>query len=208
MVPQFRPPIPGARTSRPDLAGVLRGERRRVAELRDELTDAHTAPARRTELREALLAELGRHFAMEARLLHPVIRQVLPDGDELAGHAAVAHDHVARSMLRLARTDVDSPAFVPMVRRLVDAACRHLAEEEAEVVPGLRRSLPPAALTALAGGIGGTGRGAREVAGGRRDNNGAASWLTERLRRANRLRELTAGRASYPPVRRHTTRRG
>jgi hypothetical protein len=217
MAPQPRPGVPGPRTgsrnARADLAEVLRTAHRHIERLQAELTDPGTPTHRRVQLREALLAEVGRHFAMEARLLYPVVRQVLADGDEIAGHGAVAHDHVARSVLRLARTDVDAPNFPALVRHLVETVGRHLAEEESDLLPGLRRSLPPAALAALAGGIGGPDRREANVAkaraggGERRDRgagpswSGGGPWLAERLRRANRLRELAAGRAVYPAAR-------
>jgi hypothetical protein len=218
MAPQPSPGVPGPRTgsrnTRADLAEVLRAEHRYIERLQAELTDPRTPTQQRVRLREALLAEVGRHFAMEARLLYPVVRQVLADGDEIAGHGAVAHDHVARSVLRLARTDVDAPNFPALVRHLVETVGRHLAEEESDLLPGLRRSLPPAALAALAGGIGGTDRRESNVAkaragtgGERRDRaagpswSGGGPWLAERLRRANRLRELAAGRAAYPAAR-------
>jgi hypothetical protein len=123
-----------------DLVDLLVAGHRRLESL---LADVETAPT--PELRAAALAAaldaLARHGKAEREFLHPVLRECLPAGPEIADYERAEHDSIARDAAGCARDAVPSALF--------DAVRLHMQEEETELFPRLRQSCPPDRLLEL-----------------------------------------------------------
>jgi hypothetical protein len=83
------------------IVDMLAEEHRQITRLSAELaTEAATAsPSRRREVAEVVTAVVSRHLAAEEQYLLPVVRELLPDGDDLADRE-LAEDGAIRQVLQ------------------------------------------------------------------------------------------------------------
>lgn len=139
----------------PDLVDVLTAEHRAVERL---FADVETTADRqlRRETLAAVLAELRRHLAMEARFLYPATREHLAAGEVLAAHEQREHDEADAKMRRLAGLDDSDPEFELLVTSLFTDIRDHVTEEEIELFPRLRAACDPETLRRLGSDAAGT----------------------------------------------------
>lgn len=123
-----------------DLIALLVAGHRRLESLFAEFETA-PSPAQRQAAFAAMQAALARHASLEARFLHPALRQYLPAGPEIAAYEAAEHASFG--------------ALEPAV--LLDAVRLHMQEEETELFPRLAQACPAAELTRLGGLLAGAG---------------------------------------------------
>jgi hypothetical protein len=138
------------------------------------LTVQHRDAARRwTELQQAhrrglpgepsmaadLVELLSVHDAIEAMVLYPALRHAGDDGERLASESLDDHHRVRELLVELDGADVDERAFATF-EACMTMVLRHVAHEEQEVFPHLRRTLPDDRLMTLGDEL----RAAMEVA--------------------------------------------
>lgn len=125
---------------------VLKQDHRRVEQMFGQFQEAAASPERKQEIVNEIIRELSIHAAIEEEILYPIVREVLPDGDELAQESLQEH-HQAKQVL----SDLDSMSpgdaqFDQSVGRLIEDIEHHVEEEESEMFPRLQEALDDESL--------------------------------------------------------------
>ncbi len=103
----------------------------------------------RRELVEHVIVELVRHSVGEEQFVYPAARRVLDDGDKIADHELEEHAEAEKIMKEIENTDSDDPKFDELVRQLMKDIRHHIEDEEADLLPALRKACSPDDLREL-----------------------------------------------------------
>jgi hemerythrin superfamily protein len=133
----------------PDLIDVLMADHREVESMFAELAAGTGEPEHRKRLTDVVIAELVRHSVAEEMYLYPAAKAALPDGAQLSEHEIAEHAEAEVLMNRIDELDATDPEFEPAVARLIEAIRHHIGDEEGDLFPRLRQSLPPDELQQL-----------------------------------------------------------
>jgi hemerythrin-like domain-containing protein len=95
----------------------------------------------RKKLAEQLVIEESRHEAIEEMYFWPVVREHLPNGDQLADTAIGQEDEGKDVLDKLDKLGVDDPEFEKLLAEFIRAGREHIDYEETQVWPGLRAAL-------------------------------------------------------------------
>ncbi len=82
------------------------------------------------------------HAFAEESVLWPVMRRVLPDGEELTLQVEQEHQEVNELVTRLERLELGSPEREAAIDRLVDVLREDVRDEEDELFPRLQERVP------------------------------------------------------------------
>jgi hypothetical protein len=131
-----------------DLIDVLVEDHRRVetlfVELETEPGDTELGdPGHRGDIVDVVIAELVGHAVAEELYLYPTVRDLLPDGGHVADRELRQHADLQRTM------DALDPADPGTLAALIAAARDHIAEQERDLFPRLRRTCPADRLESL-----------------------------------------------------------
>jgi hemerythrin superfamily protein len=134
-----------ARTETNDAVGVLKADHRTIEQLfrRFERT---RSDAEKQRLADQMIRELSIHAAIEEQHVYPVLRRRL-DGRAPKVLVALEEHHLAK--LALSEIQALAPGderFDAKVHVLIDSVRRHVAEEERDLLPAMRRALSPEEL--------------------------------------------------------------
>ena len=99
------------------------------------------ALALRKKMVEQLVIEESKHEAVEEMYFWPTVRDVLPDGDQLADTATGQEQEAKHVLDRLDKLDADNPEFEQLVATFIQAGREHIDYEEGQVWPSLREML-------------------------------------------------------------------
>lgn len=119
---------------------LLTRDHREVERLFGEY-EAATDPGRRTEIVHEVVHELAVHGEIEELLFYPRLREVLPDGDELADEAVHEHLEIKRTLNELDSMSADDDGFDDRMRTLMAEVRHHVEEEESELFPAIREAV-------------------------------------------------------------------
>jgi hemerythrin superfamily protein len=98
-----------------------------------------TTGERRAEAFDRLRRLLAVHETAEEEIIHPLVRNSVPQGDEIVD-ARLDEERRGKQMLRdLERMGTADPSFTPMFARFRTAVLEHAEREETEEFPALRR---------------------------------------------------------------------
>jgi len=98
-----------------------------------------TTGERRADAFERLRRLLAVHETAEEEIIHPLVRNSIPRGDEIID-ARLEEERRGKQMLReLERMGTANPSFTPMFARFRTAVLEHAEREETEEFPALRR---------------------------------------------------------------------
>jgi hypothetical protein len=122
-----------------DLIEVLVADHRRVETLFAELETEQSDPDHRRDVVDVIVAELVRHAVVEELYLYPAVRDLLPDGDQLADHELRQRADAQRTMDTL---DLDAATADTTLAAVIAAARAHIAEQERDLLPRLRQTCP------------------------------------------------------------------
>lgn len=89
------------------------------------------------------------HAFAEESVLWPVLRRVLPDGEELTLQVEQEHQEVNEVVTQLEDLDIADPGREPLLRRLADLLREDVRDEEDQLLPGLQQKLSPGQLRRL-----------------------------------------------------------
>lgn len=127
-------------------------QRQRADHIRLQALLEGLAETPQTEQRAVLLA-LYRlvfpHAFAEESVLWPVLRRVLPDGEDLTLQVEQEHQEVNELVTRLEELDLADPGRGPLLDRLAEVLREDVRDEEDELLPRLQQELSPAALRRL-----------------------------------------------------------
>jgi hemerythrin superfamily protein len=97
--------------------------------------------ALRKKMAEQLVIEESRHEAVEEMYFWPAVREKLPKGEELAGHAARQEQEGKRILDKLDKHQAGDPEFEQLLGQFIKDGREHIGYEEDEVWPSLRSVL-------------------------------------------------------------------
>lgn len=182
--------------TRRDVIDVLVDDHRDVTALIGNIRSVRDPMVRR-DLADTAISELVRHAVAEEMYVYPVMREHLPDGERAVAHDIEEHNEMERAMKRLEAADVASPEFEDSLRELEALLADHVRDEETEQFPNLRRLVPGAELTSLAGKV----EAAKKLAPTRPHPGAPNSELFHKLvgpgvGMVDRLRDKLTGRAT------------
>lgn len=95
------------------------------------------------ELVEQLIIEESKHEAVEEQFFWPSVREVVQDGNRLADEA-IGQEEQAKHMLdQLRKMSANNVEFESLLSRFIVDGREHIAYEENQVWPGMRKMLTP-----------------------------------------------------------------
>src|SRR5690349_9049331 len=105
--------------------------------------------AARKKMAQTLVIEESKHEAVEEMYFWPAVRERLPDGDKLAGHAVSQEQEGKQVLARLDKADADDPEFESLLAAFIKDGREHIAYEETQVWPKMRNALSAAEASEL-----------------------------------------------------------
>jgi hemerythrin superfamily protein len=120
-----------------DVVDLLTADHREVEDLIKEIWDTED-PQRRRELADTMTAELVRHSVAEEMYVYPVMREQLPDGEQVVEHDIAEHKEIERTLKDLENADSGDARFTELIRQLESTLRDHVDHEESEQFPKLR----------------------------------------------------------------------
>lgn len=139
---------PAAPRSDRDVVDVLSEDHREVESLIAQIW-TETAPDRRRELADIMIAELVKHSVTEELFVYPVMRVNLPDGPAAVERDVLEHEDLELTMKSLESADPTTPAFDELVRHLEAVLTEHVTGEETTQFPQLRAAVDRDVLVRL-----------------------------------------------------------
>lgn len=124
----------------PDAIELLTEDHRTVETLFEKI-EATEAPAEKHELVQEAIKELVIHSSIEERVLYPVIREALPDGDGLIDEHIGDHAEVEKLLDELDKADPTADGYDQLVDEVIADVREHVEEEENETFPKLHDAL-------------------------------------------------------------------
>ena len=126
-----------------DAVDLILADHRLVDHLFDryEAMDGSEPPEVKRELVREFTRELSIHAAIEEQLFYPMVRDELPQGDDLVEESLDEHQGVKELLAAIEDTDPAEPKFDERVTMLIREVRHHVQEEETEILPGLRARL-------------------------------------------------------------------
>jgi len=110
-------------------------------------TDADVQ-ARKAAVQALIIAE-SRHEVVEEEYFWPAVRDVLPDGNQLADHGTSQEQEAKVVLDRRDKLEPGEREFGELVSAIVRDGRAHIAYEEERVWPALREALTPSAADLL-----------------------------------------------------------
>jgi hemerythrin superfamily protein len=140
---------PMAQPNPTDAIAVLKKDHRAVEQLFRRFERARSAPERK-RLAGRIVRELSIHAAVEEDLVYPALRRRL-DGQVPQVLVALEEHHLAKlALAEIERLDGGDERFEAKVRVLIESVRRHVAEEERDLLPAMKRVLSAEELRSLA----------------------------------------------------------
>ncbi|MFC5382643.1 hemerythrin domain-containing protein [Aquipuribacter nitratireducens] len=138
-----------ATSDRTDVVDVLTADHQEFLGLLARIR-ASESPEDQKELADVLVAELVRHSVAEETWVYPAMREHLPDGDAKVAHDTEEHEELEVLLRQLEAADPADVEFVTTVARIEEVLRDHVADEESEQFPELRRHVPAEDLRTMA----------------------------------------------------------
>ena len=134
----------------PTVFEVLGGDHLEVKRMLAELESGPTALTGasdsqlglRKKMVEELIIEESKHEALEEMYFWPAVRDLLPDGAQLADTAIHQEQEGKEVLDLLGKLKADQPEFEGLISKFIPAGREHISYEETRVWPLLRRALP------------------------------------------------------------------
>jgi hemerythrin-like domain-containing protein len=114
-------------------------EARQLFDRFDELCSMHADADSRQSLIENLCAVLTAHTMIEEELFYPAARQAIAEA-QLLDHATEDHARAKELIAQLVDASASDALFNTRVHLLREAIERHVAQEEAELFPQVRKT--------------------------------------------------------------------
>jgi hemerythrin-like domain-containing protein len=129
-----------------DPIAMLKRDHREVSAMLKELADMPKPSATRRKNTQKVVAALTQHMEIEEKLVYPLVVRYV--GQEEEQEAETEHI-LARDAVSKMSELVDEPGFGAAVAMVTAGIKHHVKEEETEVFPQLKESLPREELAGL-----------------------------------------------------------
>ncbi|HEV7449836.1 MAG TPA: hemerythrin domain-containing protein [Pseudonocardiaceae bacterium] len=131
-----------------DVIDELITDHREALELLDRIASI-TDPDERRDLADTVISEVVRHSVSEEMYVYPVMREHLPDGEQVVAHDTEEHKQLEEVMKQLEAVPASEAPFDALVRELTDRLRHHAHQEETEQFPRLRERVQHEKLVEL-----------------------------------------------------------
>ncbi|WP_344321699.1 hemerythrin domain-containing protein [Streptomyces macrosporus] len=132
-----------------DIIHELTTDHREVEEIFGRIEALPAGDERRKEYADEAVMELVRHAVAEEQYLYPTVRDMLPNGDEVADKELGDHAKAERIMKDMEGVGADDPEFDRLVGQLMLEVRTHVRDEEDNLFPQLRRAATAERLNEL-----------------------------------------------------------
>lgn len=140
-----REPMPS-----PDAIAVLKQDHRTVRKLFAELArTGRRAHATRRRLVARIITELSVHAGIEETVFYPRVRELVPGREDMVLESLEEHHIVKGTCAELERMDPRDERYQAKLTVLRENVEHHVAEEETELFPAIRRSVTRRDLQSL-----------------------------------------------------------
>ncbi|MGW7521030.1 hemerythrin domain-containing protein [Streptomyces sp. NPDC054796] len=134
---------------REDIGHQLAEDHENIEALLNHLEALPPMDGQRRNFVGQMAVELVRHLVAEERYLHPVLRDRVPDGAELADSALRRHARIEDVLRELEDVTFGSVEFEDTIRRAVGEARAHTEEDRTVLLPRLLEHVTPQELADL-----------------------------------------------------------
>jgi hemerythrin-like domain-containing protein len=134
-----------------DAIQLVKKDHRAVEKLFKDFERAEKAE-RQADMKRAvrgIVRELSVHAVIEEALLYPALRSAAPDLEDDVLEGLEEHHLVKVTLLELDKMSPKQERYAAKVTVLIENVRHHVKEEEAELLPALRKALAPAELREL-----------------------------------------------------------
>ncbi|HEV2809246.1 MAG TPA: hemerythrin domain-containing protein [Acidimicrobiales bacterium] len=127
----------------PDAIELLINDHREVEQLFKMMEAARTTGNidEQRYVAEHVVEDLSVHAVIEEEILYPVMRDALPDGEQLVEEALEEHQEAKELLTRIDGKDPASDDARQAFDELVGSIRHHVQEEESELLPRLREAI-------------------------------------------------------------------
>jgi hemerythrin superfamily protein len=133
-----------------DAISLLRADHKTVEQLFKRFEKAgDRAYAEKRQIVDRIIEELSVHAAIEEQVFYPVVRQTVPDTEDIALESLEEHHIVKWVLSELVDLDPQHERFEAKVTVLLENVRHHIEEEEDEFFPKVRAQLSRTALAGL-----------------------------------------------------------
>jgi hemerythrin superfamily protein len=130
-----------------DAISLLRADHKTVEQLFKRFEKAgDRAYAEKRQIVDRIIEELAVHAAIEEQVFYPVVRQTVPDTEDIALESLEEHHIVKWVLSELVDLDPQHERFDAKVTVLMENVRHHIEEEEDEFFPTVRAQLSRTAL--------------------------------------------------------------
>lgn len=134
---------------RSDAVTILVDDHREVERVFQELESHQGVTEDRRAMVDHVIAELVRHSVAEEQYLYPTVREVLPNGGEIADQEISEHAEAERIMKDLEDVQATDARFEELLGKLMTEVRNHVEGEESELFPKLREACSESDLVEL-----------------------------------------------------------
>jgi hemerythrin superfamily protein len=134
-------------TAMPDVIEMLEKDHRKVETLFEQIKGSKGAA--RAKHVERLVADLRLHMKVEESIVYPAIAKQVDGGDDMVEEAKTEHKGAKKALDDVEKLSPDKPGFDGALTMLEAGISHHVAEEEGEVFPQLRKSVTGDELSEL-----------------------------------------------------------
>lgn len=98
---------------------------------------------------EQICSELTVHATVEEQAVYPVLAQDVPQGEQLEEEAEQEHGDAKELIAKIQRAGYSGPRVAELMEELISGVNHHVEEEEGQIFPKLRQSIPKDKLDAI-----------------------------------------------------------
>jgi hemerythrin superfamily protein len=128
----------------PDPITMLEQDHRKVEALFADWQQTHDAT-----VAQQICTELTVHATVEEQAVYPVLAQDVPKGEELEEEAEQEHGEAKELIAKIQQAGYTGPQVDQFMEELISGVNHHVEEEEGEIFPKLRQSIPKDKLDAI-----------------------------------------------------------
>lgn len=128
----------------PDPIAMLEQDHRKVEALFAEWQKTQDAA-----VAEQICTELTVHAEVEEQSVYPVLADQVPQGDDLEEEAEHEHAEAKALITQIQQAGYTGPQVATAMEQLISGVNHHVQEEEGEIFPKMRESIPQDRLEAI-----------------------------------------------------------
>lgn len=128
----------------PDPIAMLEQDHRKVEALFAEWQKSQDAG-----VAEQICTELTVHAEVEEHSVYPVLAEQVPQGADLEEEAEQEHAEVKALIAQIQQAGYTGPQVATAMEQLISGVNHHVQEEEGEIFPKIRQSIPQDKLDAI-----------------------------------------------------------